>query len=323
MCWVLESTIGEDPWGGFVSRETLPFQPSAISLPLIGPKEALLDEEIAIRLPVPTSRGFAIKRLLELAQELNIGLFPGIIEQEGAAVMLDVRGETVSRFIESIKEASAMDWRERCVLNDGGNTLKFYIDFGLLKRPTSIVLERQDLADGTNEFTRNPVPASITVLGQAGGFADREASTTGALSNRLGAAPTQAQMTPMEASSRALLATRDIGPGASRHRIEINERFGGTALAAYVVDRHLELLRNVDQVTLTLDGTRPNGRKPKLGDVVSLKVPNWALGQDVDTYIHIVEIHSIPDAGKRELIANVEPPSPGIAEEGESADYFV
>jgi len=79
MCWSLdESVIGEDLWAGFVDQESLSFRANDISLPLVGPKEALLSIEVAVRLPIPTTRGFAVQKVLELSQELNIGLFPGI-----------------------------------------------------------------------------------------------------------------------------------------------------------------------------------------------------------------------------------------------------
>jgi len=303
MCWLLESSIGEDPWAGFVVEEALPYKPDSITISLLGPKEALLSVEVAVRLPVPVSRGQAVQRVLEIAQELNIGLFPGVIEQEGAAVSIDVRAETVSQFIDTIKESSAMDWRERCVVAD--NQITFYLDFGLLKHATNIVLQAQDLVDGTNEFTRNQVISSLTVLGQAGSFATREANSTRELSNRTGAAPNEEGISPLDPVSRALLASRDIGPAASRHNIEISERMGGSSLSSYIEERHLELLRGVDQVTLTIDATRNNGRLPKLGDVVSLRVPGWALDLDVEADIHIIEIRSMPDQGKRELLANV------------------
>src|SRR3990167_5878827 len=121
MCWSVEQlTIGEPLWAGFVGDTMdIPYQPDAITIPLIGPKQALLSMEMAVRLPVPTGRGFAVQRALEAAQQMDIGMDVGIIEQEGAPVNLEVRGETVSEFIDTVRDASAgADWRERVEFNN-------------------------------------------------------------------------------------------------------------------------------------------------------------------------------------------------------------
>lgn len=307
VCWVLESLLGDDPWGGFVEEESLSFKPTTVSISLIGPKQALLEIEYGVRLPVPVTRGFAIKQILEVAQSLNIGVFPGIIEQEGAAVAIDVRGETLSGFIDSVKEAAAVDWRERTLLNKEHNTVQFYIDFGILKKETDLVIENQDIVDGHNEFTKKRAVSSLTVLGEAGSFADRNANVTGDRS-RLGATASEG-VVPSDSELLDNLRQRDFGPAASRHRIEINERFGKGSVAEYISNRHAELLRSVDQITLTLDGTRTTGRSIKLGDVVRLNIIDWGLGMNLDTKIHIVEIRPSPATGSKEVVANIIPDS--------------
>jgi len=134
MCWSIKQT-GEDLWAGFISSQSIPFRARDIPISLVGPKQALLSVELAVRLPVRVSRGFAIQQALLAAQSQNIGIFPGLIDQEGAAIPLEVRGETISNFIDTVKEAAAgSDWRERVYAE--GNTLKFVLDFGLLQRET-------------------------------------------------------------------------------------------------------------------------------------------------------------------------------------------
>ena len=302
MCWLIdESSIGEDPWAGFVDEESIPYHADSIDVPLVGLKEALLSVEVAVRLPMPVSRGFAIKRVLELAQELNIGVFPGIIEQAGASVELDVRGETVSNFIDSVKEVSAADWRERIVLS--GNKIVFYLDYGYLLNQTNITLGPEDIVEGV--LVRKPITSSITVLGQAGGFADRRAASTSGNSNRLGGSASEATMSPLEQPASDLMLERDIGPAAGRHMIEISERFDGNSLSSYAYERHLELLRGVDQLSLTLDATRANVRRIKLGDVCRIDMPNWISGMNVVADIHIREINPNAADGKRIISAVV------------------
>jgi len=300
MCWAIEQT-GEELWAGFVDSQPIPFQADQIDINLVGPKRGLLSIELAIKLPIPVSRGFAVRQALLAAQSENVGMYPGEIEHEGAAVILDVRGETISDFIETVKEAAAgADWREAVIAR--GNELAFSLDFGQLKRNTNITIGREAVLDGL--FTRQPIVSSVTVLGQGAGFEARQATSTIGSGGRTALEATDSSHRPLEGSIVDALVARDIGPAAGRHRIEISERFD-QSLGEHAQERHLELLREAEEITLLLDGGRADVRRIRLGDVISLNIPNWALDLSINSRMHVREIHSDEPGGTRELIGNI------------------
>lgn len=300
ICWCIEQT-GEEIWAGFIESQPIVFQASSIDISLVGPKRGLLSIELAVRLPVPASRGFAVQQALLAAQSQNIGIYPGHIDHEGAAVPLEVRGETISDFIEAVKEVAAgADWRERTYLEN--NTLKFSLDFGLLQRPTNITIGAEAIIEGS--LIRQPVVASVTVLGQAIGFEQRSSVSTAGQRSQVAMEPTDATLHPLMALAVERLTARNIGPGAVRHVIEISERFDED-LNQHAIERHLELLRAGEEITLVLDSRRAIVQRIELGDIIRLTVPDWAIGIAVDENIHIREIRPDEPAGRREIIANV------------------
>src|SRR3990167_3409071 len=305
MCWALEHPeIGEPLWAGFIATETLAFRASDVAIDLLGPKEALLSSEIAIRLPERVSLDFAIKEILLAVQSrLEIVMFPGEIDQvEGAAINLDVRAETASDYIDTLRDAVAgLDWRERVVMNN--NQLRFFLDFGVLRCETNIVLQDNDIVDGL--LKRERLPTSFTSLSQAPSFAERRAVTTTVRGSRIAPEPADGALLPIGEPLASLLRERDIGPAAGRHAIEISERISNSGIGYHATERHLELLGNVDEFTLTLDGTKTRPQQVQLGDVVSLQVADWALGAGVNSRIHIRNIEPQDEAGKRTVTAQV------------------
>ena len=300
MCWSIEQT-GEEIWAGFIGTQTINFQATDVEISLVGPKRALLSVELAVRLPIPVSRGFAIQQALQAAQSQNIGIYPGEIDQEGSAIPIDVRGETISDFIDTIKEAAAgADWRERVYAE--GNTLKFTLDFGMLQRATNITIGPEAIVEGS--FIRKPIVASVTMLGEAIGFEQRRAASTAGQRSQVALEAPDSILHPLGAAADELLTARNIGPAATRHIIEISERFEKD-LEEHAQERHLELLQDSDEFSLTLDNTRPDVRRIQLGDIIRLRIPNWTMDIAIDNKVHVREIRPDEPAGRREIIATV------------------
>ena len=304
MCWVVDdSALGEPLWAGFVNEQSIPLNADQIDIDLIGPKRALLEIEMAVRLPMNSTRAYAIQRAIESAQTRHGGIQPGEIDPtEGVATPIEVRGETVSDFINTVKSETGGEWRERVEPLAGGGELIFYLDFGTLKRSTGITLGRRDLVDGL--FTRERIPASFTFLSSAAGFEEREAAVA---SIETGATGIQENiLTVLEEDARDKLQERLIGPAAAYHSTQISERIGGD-LASYGRVRHKELLDRIDEVFLTVDMSRTNPQSVRLGDVFRLDVQDWGapLSIVVDVKLHVFNTEINADAGTRILECRV------------------
>ncbi len=304
MCWVVDdSALGEPIWAGFVNEQAIPLNADQIDIDLIGPKRALLEVEMAVRLPVNSTRAYAVATALESAQIRHGGIQPGEIDAtDGVAVPLEARGETVSDFINTLKTETGGDWRERVEPLAGGGELVFYIDFGTLKRSTGITLSRRDLVDGL--FTRERVPASLTFLSSAAGFEEREAAVA---SIETGATGEQGDtLAVLDAQIRDKLQERLIGPGAAFHSTQISERVSGD-LASYGRIRHKEILDRMDEVLLTVDMSRSNPQAVRLGDVFRLDVQDWGapLSITLDVKLHVFNTEINADAGTRVLECRV------------------
>lgn len=304
MCWAIDqSDIGEPLWAGFVDIEELPMDSESVRVPLLGPKLGLLAGELAVRLPARVSSGSAVRAALEAMQASNGAIFPGDIEEIGPAIELDVRGESASQFINTIREICSCDWRER-VTARASNELQFFLDFGLLKRETRIVLGRNEIVTGVSA-RRRPV-ASLTTLSQAAGFADRQAVTIAGGARQSAAQPVDGVMHPQDERVAELLRERDIGPAATRHAVEISERVG-EGISNFAMERHVELLRGVEEVTFTLDATKADAQAVQLGDVVTVDVPNWFKTLHLNVKVHIREIAPQDSVGQRDVVASVVP----------------
>jgi hypothetical protein len=299
MCWSVEqSEIGEPLWAGFVEEEELAYRAGSVRVPLKGPKVGLLSIEMAVRLPLQVSKGDAVKQALLQAQAQNRGVFPGIIEEGGPAGELDVRGETISNFIETVKEqAAGADWRERVEFD--GTQLIFYLDFGALRHYTNLTIRPDDISDGV--FTRKAFVASVTQMAQAPGFETRAAFSTAGRS-QLSDQPPDGTNQPLTAQVIDLMASRDIGPAAARHVVEISERQGPNRMSDFTAHRHVELLQGVDEIDLVLDATRPTPRAILVGDVVTLEVPDWACGLGLHQAMHVRRITPDAQGGKRKIL---------------------
>lgn len=299
MCWVIDQAdIGEDLWGGFVSPQQIPMGADSLTVSLVGAKEGLLSTELTLQLPARTTRGFAVRAAINAAAGKVGGVLPGIIEQSGAAIEVEPRGETVSAFISTLRsDSGTADWRERVTVSD--NQLKFFIDFGTLERRTDIVLRRDDLVAGN--FTSNPIIASLTEFGAGQDFSSRAASSVVAAQARSALTSPLANIQPGSQKYIKLIAERDIGPAALRHLTEIRDRVD-KGVTRFTPDRHEGLLRGVDEFLLTLDANKANARKLKLGDIVRLEVVDWVDGFDVSADIHIRHIEAHDSDNTRDIV---------------------
>jgi hypothetical protein len=300
MCWLIEQNdIGEPPWGGFVEREDIPMGSISIEIPLVGPKKGLLEVEMAVELPARVSGGYAVNEALLAVQATTGAMFAGDIEVIGPSILLNVRGETVSDFIDTVQDNVRADWLERTVVTD--NTLEFFLDFGKLQREKPIVLSRNEIITGI--FTRNRVISSLTELGEASGFSERDAASVVATLLRPQAA--DATIHPVSQRTKDMLLERDIGPGATRHAVEISERVSGEQVSSLVQERHEDLLLGVEEIAFVLDGTKAGSRSVQLGDVVTIDVRNWFKDLRVNAIVQIREITPHDDLGQRDVIASV------------------
>lgn len=304
MCWVIDqSDIGEPPWAGFVAPEQIPMDAGVVPLSLIGPKEALLSVEMAVHLPLQETRGAAIRSAIELVQaQLPMNLFPGDMEQVGAPVNIDVRGELVSNFIESMRDATCgCDWRERTVVK-ADSTVEFLLDFGMLQHHTSLVLTRDEII--TASFTRKRAPVSLTQIGAAPGFAERDSATVAHTLGRVATRGGSPNLVEAKPEVMAHMHDRDIGPAAMVHVTEISERIT-TDLSVLAQERQMELLHSVDEFPMALDATKEQVQQLQLGDVVLIDVKDWFPGLDVMARVHVRRVEPDSEAGQKDILAAV------------------
>ena len=283
MCWVVDdSALGEPLWAGFVAPQAIPLFADSLDISLIGPKKALLEIEFAVRLPMNATRAFAIQQALEAAQLRHGGILPGNIDAtEGAAIPLDVRGETVSDFIDTLHDETGLaEWKERVEVLSG-DQLVFYLDFGTLKRQTNVVLGKRDLVNGL--YVRERIPASLTLIGSSTGFQERQSVSVSFETGTVSGVPVAGSSSILDAQTRDRISERNIGPASAKHVTQISERVGeliGAAgegsvdLTEITRQRHGDLLRSMDEMLLTLDMTNTNTQRVKLGDVLRIEVPD-------------------------------------------------
>lgn len=308
MCWIVDdSDLGEPIWAGFVEEQDIPLAADELVVELIGPKKALLSVEFAVRLPVNVTRAYAIRQAIEAAQTRHGGIEPGDIDPtEGVASPIDVRGETVSDFIDTMHDETGLaEWRERVELRNGGKELVFYLDFGKLQRETNIVLGTKDLVDGL--YTRGRVPSSLTLLGSASGFEERAVSTVAVESATTASEPPAEVLSELDAPSRDKITERDIGPGAAFHVTQISERISGD-IAEFSRQRHVEILNKMDEMMLTVDMSRATTQAVRLGDVFYLDVRDWgspALNLIINLKLHVFNTEIDTGTGERILECRV------------------
>lgn len=300
-CWRVEQPdLGEPLWAGFVSQEEVPLQADTYTLLLKGPKESLLNVEMAIDLSLRSSAPFAARQAIISTQARQPSILAGNIDRGGTEIEIQARAETVSAFIDTLRQLDpSFDWRERTVFSSG--TLTFYLDFGVLQRPTTIVVERSDLVTGL--FTRTKPPSSLTVLGAADRFRERERTTvavSGATSPAFAADPSRTILRPRVDA----VTSRAIGPAAVQHLSEVQERVA-TDIPGFASTRYEELLRGIDKLLLTFDGTTATGKAVQVGDLVHLNVPSWIPGLDVMTDVHIRHCSPQDAVGDRDMEAQV------------------
>ena len=321
MVWFIDdSDYGEVPWAGFVAPQSVPLNADSLDINLIGPKKALLEIELAVKLPIYASKAYAVQRVIEAAQTRHGAIHPGIIDaSSGAAIPMDVRGETISDFINTLtNETGNSEWRERVEIVSGGEELKFYLDFGTLKHPTNIRLGRSDLVDGL--FIRSRVPTSLTLLGESFGFEERVAATVSSNPASLPAEPSPQTISITEIDSESLRDIISVGPGSQYHITQISERLSGD-LQEVARQRHQELMDHVEEFILTVDMTRISPQKLRLGDVFHLDIPDWGKplnrSVSVDLHLYLTEIDS--ERGERKLYCRTVQPEHLRTEQEEAA----
>lgn len=303
MCWVIDQTaLGEEVVAGFVDVEEMPYRTDAVTVPLIGAKTALLEIPAAVRLPARLGAVQALRLLLESAQVRSSGIVAGTIEHSSSAVAIDVRGETVSSFIDTVAEnIASAHWRERVEVDASGR-LQFYFDFGDIRRETDIVLRNHEIIEGI--FRRARVISGITEFGSTGGAFDQRAA--GSSNIDLTASPSvhHDHLLPKSALVEESLQ-RSIGPASRRHVFEISERLGGETIHAFCEDRHIDLLRGVEEIFFTLDATILEARRVKLGDIVRLEVIDWYPGVNVSAKVYVTSIEPSAETNERDIRAEV------------------
>ncbi len=335
MCWAIDdSPLGEPIWAGFVAPQIIPLFGDSLTIELIGPKRAMLEIEFAIRLPIHSTKAFAARQAMEAAQLRHGGMLPGDIDAtEGAAISIDVRGETISAFINTLHDETGLaEWRERTEFL-GGEQLVFYLDFGKLQKKTDIVIGKRDLVDGL--FVRDRVPASLTLMGSSHGFRQRQAASVSLDSGTSSGEPSDGTLSDLDGKTRSRILERNIGPGAAKHVTKISERIGDLVdrplseadsrvgqltadvssvavpvsadLAELARQRHLVQLQNMDEVMLQVDMTRTRAQAIRLGDVFHLDVPDWGapLNFEVDVNLHLVQMEIDSTAGIRTMMCRV------------------
>jgi hypothetical protein len=61
----------------------------------------------------------------------------------------------------------------------------------------------------------------------------------------------------------------------------------------------------VDEILFTLDATKADSQRLRIGDVVKIDVQNWTLGLHVNANVHIRSITPEDTTGERDVIATV------------------
>ena len=296
-CWSIESEFGVDIWAGFVEEEEWELDAEGVRIPLLGPLRGLLEVEVSPSFSTRGAAGFIVQSLIEAAQAFRAsGIQPGIITQ-GSLLEFTIGGETVADAIESIKASTDLDYRERVrETSEGG--LEFFLDFGDLRRSTNILLTRREIVAGV--FTRGRFPGGLTVLGPGASFDEREAVTVVG-SDR---AAFSDQTIPFSTGNVLELRDADIGPAAIRHVAVVDDRLSN--LQSSTEQRYFDLLQGVQEILVTVDLTL--GGAPKLGDVVGLRVHNWAGAFNIDVddaHVHAVEPHE--EDGSLDLALGLHP----------------
>lgn len=271
-CWSIESGC-EELWAGFIRPGEVELDSDSVRLSLEGPT-ALLDLEVSSSDRMHYDAGSAmIDFLLSAQARSTIGVFPGNILR-GIAVDTSARGQTLSNFIQSASEEAGIDWHIRAE-RDGYNGVAFYLDAGDLRRETTTKIVKDDLVAGI--LRQRPITGSITAFGAAATFEGRNVATVNALAtgllggNRLSYPPDQ--------SIQNLLAARNIGPAASRHRSLFFERTR-RGLEVLVTKRMTQEAFAIDELIVVLD--QNDFRDVRIADMISLEVRDWIPGLTVE-----------------------------------------
>lgn len=294
MCWVIEYGCKPNFCAGFVEERSLELEGGRVEIDLLDPLEALLSVE-AVNESISGAAGNAVAHELIATQgRYDVGVLEGIIEPS-IRLNMNVRGETVAAIISALADVSKSNYLVRVERTVSG--LKFFLDFGLLRDATDIVIGRGDLVHGI--FIKGAPVSSVTMLGEGSSFASRSVATTAVGVGR-SQGPQGTRFDGGGAVNR-LVERRNIGPGSVRHVVEINERVSEVAdlSSVFLLDR----LRQVDEIMMTVDLKRPSMEEISLGDVVKLQIETWTLpdkdgvtlGVDTSLHIHTIEPHPEDD----------------------------
>ncbi len=305
-CWSIESELGEPIWAGFSEEEEWELDADSITIPLVGPLLGLLSVDINRSVPTRGAAGFTVNKLIEAAQVQ--GLVAGNINK-GPLVEISLGGESVADAIQSLRDQTNLYFRERAV--EIPNGIEFQIDFGFLRFPTSTILTRAEIVAGV--FTRERFPVSLSLLGPAGTFVERQSTTVSPIFRTdptRESAPVAGPVFGRGIDGTGGSGLGEIikkGPGSFTHISAIEERLGGD-LQGSAEQRYFDALKGVNEILVTLDATMARSRAPQLGDLVGIRVHQWAglFGIDVaGAHVHAIEPHE--EDGSRDLVLAVHP----------------
>ncbi len=285
----IESRSGLEYWLGFVKDESWELGATAITVPLIGLIEALLQVNFPTAEMGPTGadglvRNAIIHATRVVGSNLQVGRF-----ETSPAVSVPSRGVTARAYVQQVASSAGRFLRENTTR--GAQGMELSIDFGLLRRQTKVILTREDITQGVYRRTK-PI-RTLTVIGAATSFASRATVTVG-IHGQDG----------VPQSSKDKVAGKDIGPGATIDVTTVNptSQEGLDRDAQTVFE---DRLRAVDELYLTLDLSRPSVQNIRLGDIVRVNVAGWNTLFGINTQIQIVEMRPYEEKGVCDVVGEI------------------
>ncbi len=292
--WSIESTLYDEVWLGFVDDEDWPMDSGELDIPLVGIIEGLLQVE-AGTFESFTNAGSVIRAGLVLAAGRSTGVFPGTIE-DGPLLDSTIGGDTVADLIEAVEDLSNLYSRER--VEETREGLNLFLDFGLMEFAKPVVLTRNEIIDGIYKLGR--VPVSVSVFGPGAGFAGRPVASVGSDtrpslsgSGRGGSKDDRRGIQPIAPDINSDIRRRWIGPAAGWHRPIIEEQ--DVAIDGLAQRRLAQLHRGTEELAVTLDMTKPVVQSLHVGDMIRVRVADWAEGYGPlsldNVHVHAIDPH--------------------------------
>ena len=303
-CWTIESSLYNEIWTGFVEDEDWPLLAGEISVPLVGLIDGLLQVE-AGTFQSFTSAGSVLREALGLAQARNSGIAAGLIE-DGPLLDSFIGGETVADLIEEVQDLSNLFARERTEVISNG--LLLLLDFGVLEAPTRKVLTRNEIVDGL--YKRSRVPVSATGFGPAATFDTRSVSSVVLDSSSLSGSggrgsgfASRRSIRPIPPRIEEVVSSPSkIAPAAGYHFSFVEDR--SLDIGGLTQRRFEQAFRGTTELMVTLDMTKGVVQSLRVGDVVDVRVANWAqgFGELVLSRVHVHAIEPHEEDGTMDAV---------------------